>query len=114
MDSLPPSLARTTEVGIESVMPSIRALFASAVLSEAALLRVILAGGGDGRAPGPWLLDESTMVAPAFARNGAGLSRSDLSDEWGKRDEKGLNTSAIFFSWASLPVPGGGSRSPCG
>lgn len=90
-------------------MPSILVLLASAILSETALLRVILAGGGDGRAPPPWPLDdESTMMVPAFAGNGAGLSRLGLSG-WRKRDEKGLNTSAIFSGvlacsgWLSFP-----------
>lgn len=101
-----------SDVGVESVISSILALLASAVLSEAALLRVILAGGGDGRAPPPWPLDdESTMMVPAFAGNGAGLSRVGLSG-WGKRDEKGLNTSVIFSGvltcsgWFLFPLVG--------
>lgn len=70
-------------------MPSILTLLTSAVFSEAALFRVILAGGGEGSAPPTWPLDESTIMVPAFAGYREGLSRLELS-EWGKRDEKGL------------------------
>lgn len=70
-------------------MPSILTLLASAVFSEAALFRVILAGGGEGSAPPTWPWDEFIMMVLGFSGYGAGLSRLELS-EWGKRDERGL------------------------